>query len=69
MKKHVVRVLVLAISYLWIVSSLLLMLHIFNYFLQLSPAGLSLVTDFAICIPAIGLLLGLRIYYAKKKEK
>lgn len=69
MKKHIVAVLVFSIAYLWVLFSTLLMLHIFNYFLQLSQHDLSLITDFLIFFIAIGLLLGVRIYNTKKKGK
>ncbi len=69
MKKNIRRILVFSIGYLWVLSVLLLMLYIFNNFLQLSRDGLSLATGIVISISAFSWLLGIRIYYAKKKEK
>ena len=69
MKKYIRRVLVFSIGYLGILSVFLLMLHILNSLSPMSPDDLSLTTDIVIGISAFSWLLGIRIYYAKKKEK
>jgi len=67
MKKNIRRVLVFSIGYLWVLSGLLLMIHILNSLSPISPEYLSLTTGTVICISAIAWLLGIRIFYAKKK--
>jgi len=69
MKKHIIRIMVFSGLYLLVLSSLVLMLHIFNSFSPMSSHELSIVTDYVIVVFTIGGLFGLRFYYTKKKEK
>jgi hypothetical protein len=69
MKKNIRRILGFSIGYLAVLSVLLLMLHILNSLSPLSPNNFSLATGIVISISAFSWLLGIRIYYANKKEK
>lgn len=68
MKKHIMRVVVFSVSYLFVLIALLLIMHIVNSFSPLTPRLLSIETYIVIVVSAVAWMFGFGAAITKKKK-